>query len=59
MYSVNERIISKYEADGGMKTGRETIGVGENMPYFHFVHHKSHMTELGTGYGPSWWGADY
>jgi hypothetical protein len=33
-----------YGAVGGMKTGRETEVVGENMPQCYFVHHKYHMT---------------
>jgi hypothetical protein len=32
------------EAVGGMRIGRETEVLGENLFQRHFVHHKSHMT---------------
>jgi hypothetical protein len=31
-------------AIGGMKIGRRTEELGENLPQCQFVHHKSHMT---------------
>jgi hypothetical protein len=41
---------------GGMKIGRETEVLGENLPR-HFVHHKSHMTRPGFEPGSLWWEA--
>jgi hypothetical protein len=34
----------EYEAVSGMRTGMETKLLGENLPQYHFVNHKSHMT---------------
>jgi hypothetical protein len=34
----------KCGAVSGMRIGRETEILGENLPQYHFVHYKSHMT---------------
>jgi hypothetical protein len=37
-------IDDDYGAVGDMRIGRETEVLGEYLPQYHFVHHKSHMT---------------
>jgi hypothetical protein len=38
----------------------ETELIGENLPQYHFVRHKSHMTRYGLKAMLPWWGAsDY
>jgi hypothetical protein len=40
---------------GGMKIGRVTEVLGENLPQRHFVHNKSHLTRTGLEPGPPQW----
>jgi hypothetical protein len=42
---------------GGMKIGKGTELLGENLPQRHFVHHKSHMNRPGFEPGPLRWEA--
>jgi hypothetical protein len=45
------------EKIGGIKIGRGTEVLGENLLQRHFVHHKSHMSRLGFEPGPPQWEA--
>jgi hypothetical protein len=38
------RMIHDYGAIGGVKIHRGTEVFGENLPQYHFVRHKSHIT---------------
>jgi hypothetical protein len=37
-------MIDECGAVGGIRIGRKTEELGENLPKCHFVRHKSHMT---------------
>jgi hypothetical protein len=39
------------------KMAGETEVLGENLPQYHFAHHKSHMTWCGVKPGPPLWEA--
>jgi hypothetical protein len=36
-------MLDEYGAFGGMRIGRGTDVLGENLPQCHFVHHKFHV----------------
>jgi hypothetical protein len=44
-------------AIGGIKIGRETKVLGENLLQRHFFHHKPHMTRSGLEPRPPRWEA--
>jgi hypothetical protein len=44
-------MIHEYGTDGGTKIGRQTEVMGVNLTQRHFVHQKSHITNLGLKSG--------
>jgi hypothetical protein len=44
-------------AIGGMIIDRETEVLGENLPEYHFIQHKSNITRPGLETGPPRWEA--
>jgi hypothetical protein len=44
-------------AVGGMRIGRGSRILGETLPQWYFVHHKSHVTSPGLEPGPPLWEA--
>jgi hypothetical protein len=43
---------------GGMKIGRDSEVLGENLPQRHFVYHKTNMTRSVFEPGPPLWEAN-
>jgi hypothetical protein len=41
-------IVMMMENSGGMKIGRGTQVLWENLPQHHFVHHKSYLLDPGS-----------
>jgi hypothetical protein len=50
-------IDDEYGAVGGMRIGRGTEEIGENLLQHYFVHHKSHVILTGLEHGSPRWEA--
>jgi hypothetical protein len=43
LLSIDDRMINEYGAVGGMRIGKETEVLEENLPQYHFFRHRFHM----------------
>jgi hypothetical protein len=59
LYNIDARIIMNLEqlVEWELAGGSEVLG--ENLPQWHFLHHKSHMTRPRIESGPPSWEAGY